>query len=251
LPTHVSKRYVDMPLLGNTLRYTVDISGAGCGCNAAFYLTPLQQSSEVSSCFDYYCDANSVCGARCAEIDLQEANMHAWHSTMHVFDDGSGIGAGYGGGSNWNGHRDWTKEEYGPHSRCIDTTKPFQVAVSFPVDGGGQLRAMTTRLTQPGSPCDLSITVGAGGYHYGGRNGIAELSEALQTGMTPIISYWSSSDMLWMDGPGADGLGPCRVDEPDACGESVKFYDFSVGPSMGGIHQAGKVPGKRRLRHNV
>merc|ERR1719394_1202856 len=31
-----------------------------------------------------------------------------------------------------------------------------------------------------------------------------------------------------MDGVGTDGQGPCAVDDMDACGKTVKFYDFSV-----------------------
>lgn len=163
--------------------------------------------------------------------------MHAWHSTLHVLDDGSGIGAGYGGGINWNGHRDWTKEEYGPNSRCIETTKPFQVAVSFPVDSTGRLVAMVTELSQPGRPCNLTIKAGASGYWHNGRDGMAELTEALKAGMTPIVSYWSSENMLWMDGRGADGLGPCDRDEPEACANRVKFFDFSLEPITAGLQQ--------------
>ncbi|CAK0793919.1 unnamed protein product, partial [Prorocentrum cordatum] len=55
-----NKNYVAMKLLGKTLRYTVDMSGAGCGCNAALYLTSLHQNDKESQCEDYYCDANNV-----------------------------------------------------------------------------------------------------------------------------------------------------------------------------------------------
>eukprot|EP00930_Biecheleria_cincta_P055709 TRINITY_DN419_c0_g1_i2.p1 TRINITY_DN419_c0_g1~~TRINITY_DN419_c0_g1_i2.p1 ORF type:complete len:418 (+),score=80.71 TRINITY_DN419_c0_g1_i2:92-1345(+) len=220
-------KYSAMKLLGSRLRYMTDLSKAGCGCNGALYLTSLQQCSNPSQCFDHYCDANNVCGVRCDEIDLQEANMFAWHSTLHVEDDGSGIGAGYGGGgNNWNGERDWTKEQYGPGGRCIDTRLPFQVEVAFPVDSAGTLRAMDVKLSQSGKNCNLSAEVGEHGYPYGGRSGMAQLTQSLRKGMTPIISYWSSDDMLWMDGKGADGLGPCATDDKEACGKSVSFYNF-------------------------
>merc|ERR1712039_148418 len=106
-----------------------------------------------------YCDANRVCGVACAEIDLQEANEHAWHSTLHVHDDGSGVGVGYGGGDGWDGHRDWTSREYGPGGACIDTKLPFQVAVSFPTDARGQLIAMDIHLSQANKPCNLERSI--------------------------------------------------------------------------------------------
>jgi len=212
-------RYTAMQLLGRTLKYTTDVSQAGCGCNAAFYLVSMAQNSLVSSCNDYYCDANKVCDVGCAEVDIQEASKRAWHSTLHAADDGYGTGGGFGGGESWNGPRDFTAQEYGPGARCIDTMFPFQVAVSFPVQGG-KLQAMKVTLTQAGKGCPLTVSIGQ-------YDKMSEMGSAIAAGMTPVISYWKSRDMLWMDGKGKDGLGPCEIDGQH-CGESVKFYGFSV-----------------------
>mmetsp|Transcript_129604 Transcript_129604/g.415608 ORF Transcript_129604/g.415608 Transcript_129604/m.415608 type:complete len:166 (-) Transcript_129604:1265-1762(-) len=163
-----------------------DISGAGCGCNAALYLVSMKQNPQPSDCSD----ANSVCGVRCTEIDLQEANMFSWHSTVHAAADGAGNGGGFGGGSSWTGPRDWSLEEYGPNGRCIDTHKPFQVEVSFLTTSSGGLRSMDVVLSQVGKHCHVSTSVGA---NYGS---LAELSQSLGEGMTPVISYWSSNNML-------------------------------------------------------
>eukprot|EP00438_Fugacium_kawagutii_P022642 Skav224866 [mRNA] locus=scaffold1112:27149:42275:+ [translate_table: standard] len=224
-------RYAGLNLLNKRISWTTDLSAAGCGCNAAFYLASLPQNPEVSGCKDFYCDANSVCGVRCSEIDLQEANLHAFHSVLHMAEDGSGEGLGYGGGgSNWNSHRDWTREEYGPGSSCIDTTQPFQVEVSFPVEenqeGKVLMKAMVTKVSQNG--CTLEASVETDSYQFNDKSSAEELTQAFENGMTPIVSYWSAPDMLWMDGQGADQLGPCEQDQPDLCGEAVKFYDFSV-----------------------
>lgn len=70
--------------------------------------------------------------------------MYAWHTTMHVADDGSGIGAGYGGGINWNGHRDWVREDYGPSGRCISTAFPFQAGIHV----GSALKVVDSCLTR-------------------------------------------------------------------------------------------------------
>jgi len=49
----------------------------------------------------------------------------------------------------------------------------------------------------------------------------------LTLGMTPVISYWKAKDMLWLDGKGPDGNGPCSTDS-DRCGDSVKFHSFKL-----------------------
>jgi len=212
-------KYSAMKLLGKRLSFTTDVSSAGCGCNAAFYLVSMRQNPEVSSCSDYYCDANKVCGVPCAEVDIMEASKHAWHSTLHASTDSGGLGGGYGGGATWNGPRDFSAAQYGPHSTCIDTLQPVDVQVEFPM-AAGQLQAMVVTLNQKGRNCPLKINLA--NYPRMG-----EISAALAAGMTPVISYWKSADMLWMDGKGADGQGPCAVDA-QRCGQSAKFYDFKV-----------------------
>lgn len=217
---YVHEQYRGMPLLGRTLRYTTNLAGAGCGCNAAVYLTSMKQNPLKSKCLDYYCDANNVCGVQCAEVDIQEANGRAWRSTLHAYNDSIGAGAGFGGSGP---HRfAFSSVEYGPNAKCIDTSLPFDVAVSFPVDASGQLKAMEVILAQPGKPCDISFSVSE--YQR-----MPEVSAALAAGMTPIISYWRSRDMAWLDGRGNDGPD-CRMERPAACPESVSFYGFSVGP---------------------
>lgn len=223
-------KYSAMKLLGKKLTYTTEVGDAGCGCNAAFYLVSMRQNPQISTCSDYYCDANEVCGVSCAEIDIQENNKHAWHSTLHSATDHSGVGAGYGGGDSWNGPRDFTSAQYGPGSACVDTLKPIEVEVAFPVDGTGHLQAMEVTLTQKGRRCPLRMKIG----DYAN---MAQLSDALAAGMTPVISYWKSGDMLWMDGKGADGLGPCAADT-QTCGAAVKFSNFHVEP----LSRAGPAP---------
>jgi len=214
--------YLAFNLLGKTMRYTTDLSGSPCGCNAALSLTSMHHSTHPGECSDYYCDANSVCGQSCAEIDLQEANQFAWHSTLHTSTDSSGLGAGYGGGgTGWNGPRTWTAHQYGPNRECIDTTKPFDVAVSFPADVSCQLTSLRVVLSQTGRSCPLSFDIK-------GYSGMAELTEALRRGMTPTVSYWGSEDLGWMDGLGADQKGPCFLDAPKACSAAVRFYNFSI-----------------------
>jgi len=226
--TYNPNQYLALNLLGKRMRYTTDMSDLGCGCNAAFYLTNMRQNSNPSECHDYYCDANNVCGQSCAEIDVQEGNKFSWHSTLHGKRDHGGLGKGIGGGgAGWNGPRDWLTSEYGPAASCVDTSKPFQVEVAFPADGSCQLMAMEITISQADrSDCELKLAID----NYGG---MPEMTAALTAGMTPIVSYWKSADMLWMDGKGADGQGACAADKPDDCGKWAKFSNFSVSAIAG------------------
>jgi len=149
--------------------------------------------------------------------------MHSWHSTLHGQDDPNGVGGGFGGGGEeWSGPRDWNASQYSPGGTCIDTRRPFDVDAAFPLDADGSLAAMVVTLSQEGKSCPLSTLTAA-------YAGMPELTEALRAGMTPIVSYWSADDMLWMDGKGKDKLGACKKDRPNRCGDSVKFSNFSVG----------------------
>jgi len=228
------KAYLALPLLNKAITFTTDMSGLGCGCNAAFYLTNMHQNSKISKCGDYYCDANSVCGVACHEIDIMEGNAHAFHYTLHSEDDRFGVGGGYGGGSpHWSGPREWTKQQYGPGGECINTSEPFQVTAAFPMDSWGMLKAMVITLSQAGKPCNLTGSV----THYDGNTtnsakgsnaGMAALTGSLKAGVTPIVSFWGHDDMTWMDGVGKDGLGPCAKDTEVNCPNSTTMRDFML-----------------------
>eukprot|EP00613_Pedinella_sp_CCMP2098_P037880 CAMPEP_0171811378 /NCGR_PEP_ID=MMETSP0991-20121206/78070_1 /TAXON_ID=483369 /ORGANISM="non described non described, Strain CCMP2098" /LENGTH=509 /DNA_ID=CAMNT_0012424729 /DNA_START=222 /DNA_END=1751 /DNA_ORIENTATION=+ len=231
--THYQPTYMSgLPLAGKSLSWEVDLSGAGCGCNLAFYLTSMRQNSQVGNCGDYYCDANAVCGVACAEVDLMEANMHSFHSTLHGKADPYGVAGGFGGGglpafpsdTGWDGPRDFTAAQYKPGSWCIDTSRAFSVKTSFPLKDDGMLLRMEVALSQSNSdedggdsapPCELTFAVGEG-YAF-----LTEMTAALKSGMTPIVSYWSSGDMAWMDGQGVDGKGGCAPYTTPNCNASA------------------------------
>mmetsp|Transcript_68681 Transcript_68681/g.201032 ORF Transcript_68681/g.201032 Transcript_68681/m.201032 type:complete len:514 (+) Transcript_68681:56-1597(+) len=217
--------------LGKTIRYTTDISGTGCGCNAAFYLVNMRQNTKVGKCGDFYCDVMSVCGVPCLEIDLQEANQYAWRSTLHAFGDFMGQARGFSGSQDSPSRRDWTSKEYSPGGECVDTARPFQVAISFPLDEmTGDLAAFEVELSQEGKDCSVKTNMTS--YRWGWpppqKEGWAEVTKALRAGMTPVMSYWRSEGMLWMDGLGEDGRGPCVKDTPLKCPEYVRFFNFSI-----------------------
>lgn len=219
--------YAALKLLGGSLRYTVDLSRAGCGCNAQLHLVPMHWSHEESGCEDYFCAHGwSRCGATCADIGVQDSNKYAWSSQLHTHDDRGGASAGYGGGDTWVGRRSWSESQYGPGARCIDTTWPFDVEVSFLEGSDGSLEAMEVTLSQDLHPCPLKLRIDS--YTYNGRDALIEMARVLRAGVTPTIRYWSSAELKWMDGAGPDGQGPCVKDAPEACPESVRFYNFAV-----------------------
>jgi len=248
-----NKDYAAVPLLNKAMTFTTDLSEAGCGCNVALYLTSLHQNDQLSTCKDYYCDANIVCGVACAEIDIMEANRFAFLSTLHAADDRFGVGGGYGGGADdWSGPRDFKgegsgpeEEQYGPTGKCVNTMKPFQVTSAFPMDYNENLMAMVITLWQTGMPCNLTYRV----ENYDGNSTIAakgsnegmqRLGEALYAGMTPIASLWGAADMTWMDGKGNDTLGACDTDSEMNCPNTVAMYNFYLEdlppPKMPGWH---------------
>jgi len=223
-----SNQFANLQLLGRTMHYTVDLSGAGCGCNAQLMLVPMRRKyRKMSRCGDYFCGPaqKNVCGETCHAIRLQDANQHAWSTSVQLENDEHGVAVGYGGGFKQNGRRDWNQMQYGIGGACIDTSLPFQVDVSFQ-SKKGMLEALRLALWQPGQSCNLTARIDE--YSFRGKNGLEELGKMLEEGATPVISYWSSPHMQWLDGLGKDGVGPCVEDNPLSCPRTVRFYDFAM-----------------------
>lgn len=215
-------KYVAWELLDRTLAFTVDLSAASCGCNAAVYLVSMAQNAEPGTCGgDRYCDANAVCGVRCTEIDLLEANVHAFHTTAHTPEDGDGKGNGIGGSF---GTDFIPPANYGPGSDVIDTSKPFRVSVYFASSGpGGSLRSIEVTLRGVGGT-ELRLNMTDARY-------ARRLHAAVQAGMTPAVSYWSDAHLGWLQ----DGVCPSWEEvhedvntQMDACGEAITVGDLVV-----------------------
>jgi len=156
--------------------------------------------------------------------------MHAYSSKSGPDRLGRSIGRGGIGPS-----RDWSSADYGPGARCVDTNKPFNVAISFPLDAGGFFLGMGVRLSQTDGKCNLTACLDDYSISWPGspkRDGLVELQEVLEAGMTPVISYWSSKhELFWFDGPGPDGKGPCKADIPTECRNSVTFSSLAIEPN--------------------
>lgn len=217
--------YAALRLLGRTLSVTVDVSAAGCGCVAAFYLVPMRRSFEPGTCNgDRYCDANAVCGVRCSEIDVLEANRHALLSTVHTADDCYGQGNGLGGKN-----KAFNSSQYGPGGSVVDTRFPFRAHAYFEAgkavgEADGQREGLARlRVALQG--------IGGGVLRFDAAppRCLQRHSRAVRDGLTLVLSYWSSADVGWFDTP------PCARDLPESCGASVAFSAIDVrdGPPAG------------------
>lgn len=96
-------------------------------------------NADPTVCKDRYCDANSVCGVACVEIDLMEANRNAFVATVHTADDSSGESFGMGHYVKHE-HRfipgPGTACAYGPRDSCtINTHHRFTARYAFAPEG--------------------------------------------------------------------------------------------------------------------
>lgn len=162
-------------LIGGSIQVDIDLSGAGCSCNAAFYLSKMP-GSKFTLGEDYYCDAQPTANNICTEMDLVEANTYAFQATPHTPGDGSG--------KCWQ--KGFSTGKYGP-GKEIDTTKTFTVKTTFPEDG----KSFTTHLKQDGK--EVLLNQDCQSYFPGMVNDMS-------SGMTIVMSNWGTTDMSWLDG---------------------------------------------------
>lgn len=199
-----------LELLGKRLNYTVDLSTAGCACNAALYLVHMpaynsSQQPDKTRCGDFYCDANNVCGLWCPEMDVMEANTAAMQVTPHKCAEptGSWYPSCDKGGCGVNTYKACGATCYGPGPRyTIDTTRPFTVSTAFyNATAGGALSAITTTVSQGAASFVLSHTDTACGAGY-----LEALTDAIGSGMVMTFSVWGGDGptMQWLDVPPCD-----------------------------------------------
>ena len=181
-------RYRHLNLLGKTLTFTVDVSGVGCGCNAALYLVGMKQPMGGAS---GYCDIQVQGGGACIELDLLEANRKAVQSTVHT-QTGEGVGPcnQWGCAVNW-GSKAATGAYYGQGSPGIDSTKPFTVMATFDTDGH-----LAISFTQAGRSVPFwnstSAQSGSQGGHYIEAAAAATKAAMQSHGLVLVTSLWSA-----------------------------------------------------------
>jgi hypothetical protein len=213
-PSFSAEIFKSFKLLDGSIRFTVDVSEVGCGCNAAVYLVTMpgynvNQSAEATDCGDYYCDANRVCGVDCPEMDLLESNMYGLQIAPHnctpiqgkYYPDCDKAGCGL------NPNK-LSPTAYGPGpTYTINTLLPFTVTISFPTTNQ-YLSSIHTLLSQNGKSFSFTHneTICGPGYLEG-------LTEAFRNGMVLTFSHWGSSGdvMAWLDVPPCDVTESCNT----------------------------------------
>eukprot|EP00614_Pseudopedinella_elastica_P016702 CAMPEP_0172649294 /NCGR_PEP_ID=MMETSP1068-20121228/241714_1 /TAXON_ID=35684 /ORGANISM="Pseudopedinella elastica, Strain CCMP716" /LENGTH=415 /DNA_ID=CAMNT_0013463643 /DNA_START=71 /DNA_END=1318 /DNA_ORIENTATION=- len=205
--------YAALRLLGKSLSFGVDLSSTECGCVLSFDLSS-SPDGDHESC---------AAGSSCVDIVAMKANRRAFLTGMIETRDPLGLMGGLGGGqaastnqTGWLGPRDFSKDEYGPGGSCVDTNRPFEVAISFPLDESrGMLKEIRLVLSQAssvgGDACEqIEFSVGSEAENI---VALAQVTQALHMGVTPSFEYRLGAPSL-MTGLGADGGGPCESDSP-------------------------------------
>jgi hypothetical protein len=145
-------------LLGGSVSYDVDVSGADCGCIDAFYLVQMpghNKDGSIASTDGFgYCDAAHTVDVYCPEFDLMEANLYGFNS--RAWSCGNPDKNMYYGlcskkkYCHIDVHDDY-KKSYGPGNATIDTTKTFHVETNFVRKGDTlDLDYYTVELSQEG-----------------------------------------------------------------------------------------------------
>jgi len=190
--------------LDRSIQFTLDLSQVGCACNAAVYLVSMpgyksNQQPDPSTCGDYYCDANTVCGVYCPEMDLVECNQYALQVAAHSCDTPQGkfYPDCDGGGCAINTYK-VDPNAYGPGTQyTINTLNPFTVKITFRTSSNSQLSSIETVLSQNSKTFNLTHndTYCKAGY-------LSSLTDAFK-GMVPTFSYWGNTadTMKWLDIP--------------------------------------------------
>jgi len=198
-------------LLNRALRFTVDIKSSACSCNAGLYLVDF----PVGVNNNYYCDAQGFANTPCFELDLIEANVHAYQGTLHC-GDGS-VNCKNGCGVNYK-----SNSGFGIGGSSIDSQNSFQVSIAF-MGSNSQLDQLDYKLTQSGkSGISFSINRQTCGWI---ANEIAAISSSITSGRLVLTyTYWSNQNMSWLDG--------CSTGQTCPGSSYVTFSDFQVSNSI-------------------
>lgn len=265
-----SDKYQMFELLNNEFAFDVDLSQVECGMNSALYFVPMKEDGGLSDESNNeagakygvgYCDAQCArdlkfingkgniagwessdtddqagvgsMGSCCAEIDVWEANSHAYALTPHAcetnsyhvcqddtcggtYSDDRYSGGCDANGCDYNPYRLGNLDFYGQGS-LLDTTKKFTVITRFEQDAMYQVFIQDGKTIEVPAPnmegipsdsnkinaafCTAAPTVFDDRNRFDEIGGYSQLTEALAIPMVLVMSIWSDhyANMLWLD----------------------------------------------------
>jgi hypothetical protein len=215
-------------VLDHTLSFTTDVSSVSCGCNAALYFVLMpaynqSQQPDPSTCGNYYCDANQVCGLWCPEFDLMEANRAGFAITPHKCDNPTGKWYPHCDGRGCSIQTKTMGNNYGYGANfIINTQNEFNVSISFQSQGGVLAQVVTT-LSQQTRKFTVTHNQSLCGAGY-----LAALTDAFKQGWVLTASHWSGANggtMSWLDVP------PCDINENCDPNGTAVFKDLVIRPN--------------------
>lgn len=236
--------YTFLKLKNKQLSVEVDVSDLPCGLNSALYLVrmsaPTPELERLGVGYgDAQCPKNmrfvgsmpnhqNQLGSCATEIDLIEANSHAFAWTLHpcskqgacanrACDDSCDTS-----GADSNPYREGFTEFYGP-KKVLNSSQPFVAVTQFITADGtdhGPLVEIRRFYVQNGMkivPPRSSMTdtnlLQAGYQTFMDHGGFAGLSRAFEDGLVLVFSIWDDpgTKMQWLDGFwGNSERGPCK-----------------------------------------
>lgn len=230
--------YEMLQLLGQELRYDVDVSTLVCGENGALYLSQMDatggRSADNPAGANYgagYCDAQcpvenfkngtlntNGSGYCCNEMDVWEANANATALTPHPCSETTCDSGGCGFNPYAQGHTDF----YG-NNMTVNTLEPFTVITQFLTSDNttsGTLTEIRRSYIQNGVTIANPVSTSSGldsitadwcessDSSAASLGGLTTMGTALGEGMVLIFSIWNDNSqfMDWLD---EGSNGPC------------------------------------------
>jgi cellulase len=228
-----------LQLLGQELRYDVDLSTVVCGENGALYLSAMDptggRSADNPAGANYgagYCDAQcpvenwlngtlntDSTGYCCNEMDIWEANANATALTPHPCENDTCDKSGCG----FNPYTQGDKSYYG-NGGTVNTLEPFSVITQFYTSDNtttGTLTEIRRLYIQNGKLIQNAVSNVTSGLDSitaswcesassvaSSVGGLTTMGQALGKGMVLVFSIWNDSGqfMNWLD---SGSNGPC------------------------------------------
>ena len=230
-------KYVRIDLRQQELRFTVDLSAVQCRCAATLYLSFMPDPNCTAG--SNYCGINSAAGSAlagadtCVEVDLMEANVKAFQTTVHTqrgthFDgtcNQKGCLVNWGNETHTATNRP-TASLYGLAGGLVDTKQPFNVSARMDSDANLVVSLSQGAVTLQHYNRSFASNPNANVPNFPHPTGVSNkalnrTALAMRGGMALVLSMWGGFEKLdgWLNGQ-CDASGglypPCTYGDPSS-----------------------------------